>query len=113
VPDFSTPAAIFARARQLFDDPEARARRVWEAKFGQPSDGNPAFERLTLQEHSARMICDKFIAQGYPEDAPTAPGEDDISRKIATAAAEGKNPFAEIEAEYEDALAVTGEEDED
>jgi len=111
VPDFSTPAAIYARARALFDDPEAQVRRKWEAKYMQPSVGNPAFERLPLEEHVAQFLCDRFVAQGHVEDTPTEPGNDDLSRRIAEAAARGENPFAQMQEEFEDLLAPPPEDD--
>ncbi len=77
----------------------------------QPSVGNPAFERVPLEEHIAQLLCDRFVAQGYTEDTPTAPENDDLSRRIAEAAARGENPFAQLQEEFEELL--TPDEDDD
>ncbi len=70
----------------------------------QPSHGNPAFENVPLGEHLAQLLADKFVTQGYTEDTPTAPEKDDLSRRIAEAAARGENPFAQIQEEFEELL---------
>lgn len=76
----------------------------------QPSVGNPAFESVPLGEHIAQLLCDRFVTQGYAEDTPIAPEKDDLSRRIAEAAARGENPFAQIQEEFEELL-TTGEDD--
>lgn len=70
----------------------------------QPSHGNPAFESVPLGEHLAQLLADKFISQGHTEDTPTEPENDDLSRRIAAAAARGENPFEQIQEEFEELL---------
>ena len=70
----------------------------------QPSTGNPAFERLPLEEHAAHLICDRFVATGRVEGPPVGPGADDMSRRIAEAAERGDDPFADLPQDLVDAL---------
>ena len=70
----------------------------------QPSHGNPAFESVPMGEHLALLLADKFVAQGHVEDTPTEPEKDDLSRRIAEAAARGENPFEQLQEEFEELL---------
>ena len=76
-------------------------RRRWEARWGQPSRGNPLFEGVSLIDHLADLESEAGPALGGPFGSPEetrAAVEEDrrIMDDIDRAGDDDRDPFADV-----------------